>query len=109
MLAATAATAETAALDVVVELTADTDEVVQRLLRRAEIEGRPDDTEDVIRHRQEVYAGADRAADRRLSPSAGCSYGSTAWVRSTRSTARLPRRCRASGLSGRRHGAPRGR
>ncbi len=31
------------------------DEVVQRLLKRAETEGRVDDTEDVIRHRQEVY------------------------------------------------------
>jgi adenylate kinase len=43
-------------LDVVVEITAETDEVVGRLLKRAEIEGRPDDTEDVIRHRLEVYA-----------------------------------------------------
>jgi adenylate kinase len=44
------------ALDVVVELTVDTDEVVERLLRRAQIEGRADDTEEVIRHRQEVYS-----------------------------------------------------
>lgn len=43
-------------LDVVVELTADTDEVVTRLLRRAELEGRSDDTEPVIRRRLEVYA-----------------------------------------------------
>lgn len=43
-------------LDAVVELTADTDEVVARLLKRAEIEGRPDDTEDVVRRRLEVYA-----------------------------------------------------
>jgi adenylate kinase len=43
-------------LDAVVELTVDVAEVVARLLRRAEIEGRSDDTEDVIRHRQEVYA-----------------------------------------------------
>lgn len=43
-------------LDAVVLLEADTDEVVARLLKRAEIEGRADDTEDVIRHRQEVYA-----------------------------------------------------
>lgn len=43
------------ALDAVLELTADTDAVVERLLRRAEIEGRADDTEEVIRHRQEVY------------------------------------------------------
>jgi adenylate kinase len=43
-------------LDRVIELTVDTDEVVVRLLKRAEIEGREDDTEDVIRHRLEVYA-----------------------------------------------------
>ncbi|GLY13181.1 adenylate kinase [Kineosporia rhizophila] len=43
-------------LDAVLELTVDMDEVVSRLLKRAEIEGRPDDTEDVIRHRLEVYA-----------------------------------------------------
>lgn len=43
-------------LDVVVEITADIDEVVARLLNRARIEGRADDTEDVIRHRLEVYA-----------------------------------------------------
>ncbi len=42
-------------LDAVVQLTADTDELVARLLKRAEIEGREDDTEDVIRHRQDVY------------------------------------------------------
>lgn len=43
-------------LDAVVLLEADTDEVVARLLKRAEVEGRADDTEDVIRHRQDVYA-----------------------------------------------------
>lgn len=43
-------------LDAVVLLEADTDEVVARLLKRAEIEGREDDTEDVIRHRQDIYA-----------------------------------------------------
>jgi adenylate kinase len=43
-------------LDAVVVLTVDRDEVVARLLKRAEIEGRADDTEDVIRRRQEVYA-----------------------------------------------------
>jgi adenylate kinase len=42
-------------LDRVVELTVDVSEVIKRLLRRAEIEGRSDDTEDVIRHRQDVY------------------------------------------------------
>jgi len=43
-------------LDAVLVLTVDRDEVVQRLLKRAQIEGRADDTEDVIRRRQEVYA-----------------------------------------------------
>ncbi|RGE24249.1 adenylate kinase [Leucobacter sp. wl10] len=45
-----------ASLDAVVLLEADTEEVVARLLKRAELEGRADDTEAVIRHRQEVYA-----------------------------------------------------
>jgi adenylate kinase len=43
-------------LDAVVVLTVDAEEIVQRLLQRAQVEGRPDDTEDVIRRRQEVYA-----------------------------------------------------
>ena len=43
-------------LDAVVCLTVDQDEIVERLLQRAEVEGRADDTEDVIRRRQEVYA-----------------------------------------------------
>lgn len=43
-------------LDAVVELTADTDEVVARLLNRATEQGRADDTEPVIRRRLEVYA-----------------------------------------------------
>jgi adenylate kinase len=42
-------------LDHVVELTVDTDEVVQRLLKRAEDQGRSDDTAEVIRRRLEVY------------------------------------------------------
>ncbi len=43
------------ALDVVIQLTADTDEVVRRLLNRAIEQGRADDTEPVIRRRLEVY------------------------------------------------------
>ena len=43
------------ALDAVVVLTVDKDEIVQRLLQRAELEGRADDTAEVIRRRQEVY------------------------------------------------------
>jgi adenylate kinase len=45
-----------AALDAVVVLTVDQEELVARLLKRAELEGRADDTEDVIRRRQEVFA-----------------------------------------------------
>jgi adenylate kinase len=43
------------ALDAVLELTVDEDAVVERLLKRAEIEGRADDTEEVIRERQAIY------------------------------------------------------
>ncbi|GAB3660291.1 adenylate kinase [Nocardioides korecus] len=43
-------------LDAVVVLTVDPEELVQRLLQRAETDGRSDDTEDVVRRRQEVYA-----------------------------------------------------
>src|SRR3954467_11540981 len=43
-------------LDAVLVLTVDQEEIVQRLLQRAEVEGRTDDTEDVIRRRQEVYS-----------------------------------------------------
>ena len=42
-------------LDAVVLLVADPDELVRRLLKRAEEQGRTDDTEDIIRHRQNVY------------------------------------------------------
>jgi adenylate kinase len=42
-------------LDAVVRLIADTDEVVRRLSARALEQGRSDDTEEVIRHRLDVY------------------------------------------------------
>ena len=42
-------------LDAVILLTADTDEIVRRLLNRAIEQGRTDDTEDVSRRRLEVY------------------------------------------------------
>ncbi|WP_262850506.1 adenylate kinase [Mumia quercus] len=42
-------------LDAVVELVVEREELITRLLKRAETSGRTDDTEDVIRHRQEVY------------------------------------------------------
>jgi adenylate kinase len=43
-------------LSAVIQIIADTDEVVRRLLNRAIEQGRTDDTEDVIRHRLDVYA-----------------------------------------------------
>ena len=43
-------------LDAAVVLTVDADVLVARLLQRAQTEGRADDTEEVIRRRQEVYA-----------------------------------------------------
>ncbi|WP_265445911.1 adenylate kinase [Flexivirga meconopsidis] len=43
------------ALDAVLELQVDDQELVQRLVKRAETSGRADDTEDVIRERQEIY------------------------------------------------------
>jgi len=43
-------------LDAVVVLTVDEDEIVDRLLQRALVEGRADDTEDVIRKRQAIYS-----------------------------------------------------
>jgi adenylate kinase len=42
--------------DAVIYLTAPEEELVSRLLERAEIDGRPDDTLEVIRHRLAVYA-----------------------------------------------------
>jgi adenylate kinase len=42
-------------LDVVVLLEADADVVVARLLKRATDQGRVDDTEEIIRHRMNVY------------------------------------------------------
>lgn len=42
-------------LDAVISLTADEEAIIQRMLKRAEIEGRPDDNEETIRNRMEVY------------------------------------------------------
>ena len=42
-------------LDAVIQLVADQDAVVERLRHRAIAEGRSDDTEEAIRHRQQVY------------------------------------------------------
>ena len=47
--------AEGAGLDAVIQLVVDPDEVVSRLLKRAHQEGRTDDTEETIRHRQSLY------------------------------------------------------
>ena len=43
-------------LDGVIQLVADTDEVVTRLRKRAVEQGRMDDSEEAIRHRQDVFA-----------------------------------------------------
>ena len=43
-------------LDAVLRLVADQDEIVRRLRKRALDQGRVDDSEEAIRHRQEVYA-----------------------------------------------------
>ncbi|RJF40747.1 adenylate kinase [Actinomyces sp. 2119] len=45
-------------VDLVLEITAQEEAVVERLLRRASEQGRADDTEPVIRHRLKVYAEA---------------------------------------------------
>lgn len=47
--------ADGTALDAVIQLVADTEEVVSRLHTRATEQGRADDTEDVIRERLRVY------------------------------------------------------
>lgn len=43
-------------LSAVIQLAADQEEVVSRLRKRAIEQGRTDDTEEAIRHRQQVYA-----------------------------------------------------
>ena len=43
------------ALDAVIRLVADQDEIVRRLRQRALDQGRVDDSEEAIRHRQDVY------------------------------------------------------
>ena len=48
-------------LDVVLQLTADDDELVHRLLGRAKETGRSDDNEAVIRHRLDLYHGQTEA------------------------------------------------
>jgi adenylate kinase len=42
-------------LDAVIQLVADQDEIVSRLTKRAQEQGRADDSEEAIRHRQQVY------------------------------------------------------
>jgi adenylate kinase len=43
------------ALDAVVELTADVEELIRRVVNRAKESGRLDDNEDVVRNRLAVY------------------------------------------------------
>jgi len=47
--------AQGAKLDAVIMLDVPQEEVIKRLIKRAQIEGRVDDTPDVITHRQEIY------------------------------------------------------
>ncbi|MFP7697194.1 adenylate kinase [Trueperella sp. LYQ143] len=47
-------------LDAVIELQIPDEAIIGRLLRRAELENRADDTEEVIRHRIEVYHNSTR-------------------------------------------------
>jgi len=54
-------------LDLVLQLTADTEELVQRLLLRAELENRSDDTAEVIRNRMELYFNQTTAVTSRYS------------------------------------------
>ena len=60
------------------------EEIVERLLRRAQTEGRADDTEDVIRRRQEVYAEETEPLIASTA-SVGSPTRWTAWARSTTS------------------------
>ena len=71
-------------LDAVISLLADVDEVVDRLLKRAQIEGRADDTADTIRRRQVIYAGRRSRCWRSIAIAASLSR-STVWARSMRS------------------------
>ncbi len=47
--------ADGVSLDAVIQLVADQDEIVSRLLKRAHELGRSDDTPETIRHRQDLY------------------------------------------------------
>ena len=47
--------AKNSGLDLCVAITVEGDVVVERLLKRAQIEGRTDDTEEVIRERMRIY------------------------------------------------------
>lgn len=45
-------------LDAVISLDVDPEDLIARLLKRAELEGRADDNEETIRHRMEVYTSS---------------------------------------------------
>jgi adenylate kinase len=45
------------AINTIIYLRVEEDEIIRRLLKRAEIEGRSDDNEETIRHRLEVFHG----------------------------------------------------
>jgi adenylate kinase len=80
-------------LDAVISLLADVDEVVDRLLKRAEVEGRSDDTVDTIRRRQAIYLREtepllevyrDRGLLVEVDGSPLWTHGATSWPRSNR-------------------------
>lgn len=87
-------------LDKVVKITADTDEVVARLLNRAKEQGRADDTEAVIRRRLALYAAesepltrhyADRGLLRRIDGMAAIDDVTTAVLQTLPSHTRTTR------------------
>ncbi len=46
---------ESESIDTVVSIEVNDEEIISRILERAKIEGREDDTEDVVRNRLNVY------------------------------------------------------
>lgn len=47
--------AESESIDTVVSIEVNDEEIIERILQRAKIEGREDDTEDIVRNRLNVY------------------------------------------------------
>ena len=77
------------ALDRVLELTVDDEVVVGRLLKRAQVEGRGDDTEEVIRERMAIYHRETKPLSDTYRERGPARRRSTASARSTRSPQRI--------------------